>query len=151
MQRVQLPDGRTVLLDAAHNPAGAEALRVALSEGSFQRRAVMIIGVFRDKDSASMCRSLAPLASRIILTPVHSERTEDPSRLLPACREANPDVSVEVCGSLAEALRLTEREPFVVVAGSLYLVGEAMELLHLSASGSTDEKPLNEWHNPKKP
>jgi dihydrofolate synthase/folylpolyglutamate synthase len=145
MQRVQTASGQTLLLDGAHNPAGAEALRVAIEEEFPRSRPAIILGVFRDKDSASMCHSLAPLAGRLVLTPVHSDRTEDPAKLAAACREVNPHAPIEVCASLADALQTTARDPFVVIAGSLYLVGEAMELLHLADTTPGDEKRLNEW------
>src|SRR5262249_34706838 len=102
-----------------------------------------------DKDSTSMCHSLAPLAGRILLTPVHSERTEDPSKLVAACLESNPRAPIEICQSLADALQKVVDAPFVVIAGSLYLVGEAMELLHPTRAVENDEKGLNEWQ-PKK-
>jgi dihydrofolate synthase/folylpolyglutamate synthase len=145
MHRIQTVSGQTILLDGAHNADGAEALRVALQEEFSDAKPAMIFGVFRDKDSASMCRSLAPLADRILLTPVHSERSEDPTRLVQACREANPRAQVEVCASLDDALKKIAVVPFVVIAGSLYLVGEAMELLHLARVSESDEKGLNEW------
>jgi dihydrofolate synthase/folylpolyglutamate synthase len=145
MQRIQTDSGQTVLLDGAHNPDGADALRVALEEEFPGAKPLIVFGVFRDKDSSSMCHSLAPLAGRILLTPVHSERTEDPAKLVAACRESNPHVPIEVCSSLAEALQKAAKVPFVVIAGSLYLVGEAMELLHVAGVLETDEKKLNEW------
>lgn len=145
MQRAQTASGQTVLLDGAHNPDGAEALRIALQEEFPDARPLMIFGVFRDKDSSSMCHSLAPLAGRILLTPVHSERSEDPTKLVAACRESNPRATIEVCASLAEALQKAATAPFVVIAGSLYLVGEAMELLYLAGASAKDEKELNEW------
>jgi dihydrofolate synthase/folylpolyglutamate synthase len=145
MQRVQTRSGQTIVLDGAHNPAGAEALRVAI-EAEFPRaKPTLIFGVFRDKDSASMCHSLAARAGRLILTPVHSDRSEDPTKLLPACREVNPHAPIEICRSLGEALERAGDDPFVVIAGSLYLIGEAMELLHLAATTPNDEKRLNEW------
>jgi len=145
MERVQTASGRNLLLDGAHNPAGAEALRVAIEAEFPESKPTIIFGVFKDKDSASMCHSLAPLAGRLLLTPVHSDRSEDPARLVAACREVNAHAGIEVCASLSEALEKTARDPFVVVAGSLYLVGEAMELLHLASAPPGDEKQLNEW------
>jgi dihydrofolate synthase/folylpolyglutamate synthase len=145
MHRIQTVSGQTILLDGAHNPDGAEALRIALEEEFPNAQPAMIFGVFRDKDSTSMCHSLAPLAGRILLTPVHSERTEDPSKLVAACRESNPRADIEVCQSLADALQKVADARFVVIAGSLYLVGEAMELLHLTRVSESDEKGLNEW------
>src|SRR6185503_15959569 len=125
MHRVQTASGQTILLDGAHNADGAEALRVALQEEFPNAQPAMIFGVFRDKDSTSMCHSLAPLAGRILLTPVHSERSEDPSKLVDACLESNPRAPIEVCQSLTDALQKVAGTPFVVIAGSLYLVGEA--------------------------
>jgi dihydrofolate synthase / folylpolyglutamate synthase len=145
MHRVQTASGQTILLDGAHNADGAEALRVALPEEFPGSKPTMIFGVFRDKDSTGMCHSLAPLAGRILLTPVHSERTEDPSKLVAACRESNPRAEIEVCASLGEALQKISQAPCVVIAGSLYLVGEAMELLQLSGVSAGNEKELNEW------
>lgn len=145
MHRIQTAAGQTILLDGAHNPDGAEALRIALQEEFPGAKPTMIFGVFRDKDSTSMSHSLAPLAGRILLTPVHSERSEDPARLVHACREVNPLAQIEVCRSLADALQKAANARFVTVAGSLYLVGEAMELLHVSGITDHDEKGLNEW------
>jgi dihydrofolate synthase/folylpolyglutamate synthase len=147
MQRVNTASGQVVLLDGAHNPASAEALRAALLAEFPDARPAIIFGVFRDKDSASMCRSLAPLAGRLLLTPIHSDRTEDPARLVTACREANPRAPLEVCTSLAQALEKAARESFVVITGSLYLVGEALELLGLSPANG-GERALNEWTAP---
>jgi dihydrofolate synthase/folylpolyglutamate synthase len=149
MHRIQTASGQTILLDGAHNADGAEALRIALQEEFPNTQPAMILGVFRDKDSTSMCHSLAPLAGRILLTPVHSERTEDPSKLVAACRESNPRAPIEVCQSLTDALQKVADAPFVVIAGSLYLVGEAMELLHLTRTAANDEKGLNEWQTKK--
>ena len=145
MHRIQTQSGQTVLLDGAHNPDGAEALRIALQEEFPTAKPAMIFGVFRDKDSTSMCHSLAPLAGRILLTPVHSERSEDPSKLVDACLASNPRAPIEICKSLADALQKVADSSFVVIAGSLYLVGEAMELLHLARATGNDEKGLNEW------
>ena len=145
MQRIQMPSGQAILLDGAHNPDGAEALRIALQEEFPDSKPTMIFGVFRDKDSSSMCHSLAPLAGRILLTPVQSERTEDPSKLVAACRESNSRAAIEVCASLDEALQKAAGAPFIVIAGSLYLIGEAMELLSLADASASNEKELNEW------
>ena len=92
-----------------------------------------------------MCETLAPLAGRILLAPVHSERTASPDALREACAKSNPAAQTIACSSLADALKLSARDPFVVITGSLYLVGEAMELLELSPAASASERELNEW------
>lgn len=145
LQRVQRANGQILLLDGAHNPAGAEALRVALETDLHAERPTLVFGVFKDKDWKSMCAALVRLAGRIVLTPVHSDRTQDPHELAAFCRETNPAAPVSVYDSLAQALAATAGDPFVVVTGSLYLVGEAMELLQLAAAPPEDERGLNEW------
>jgi len=137
--------GIRLLLDGAHNPDGALALRAALGEHFPGTRPALILGVMQDKDRASMCEILSPLATRVLCVPVSSERSASPEQLRAACQRANPGVVPETRASLADALAATETEPFTVVAGSLHLVGEAMELLRLTTIPSCDEKPLNEW------
>ena len=150
MQLITTSSGQKILLDGAHNPDGAEVLRDALETEFPRSRPAMIFGVFCDKDASAMCHLLAPLASRLLLTPIQSERSENPRNLIAASSKANPNAPIEICASLAEALGKTASEPFVVIAGSLYLVGEAMELLHISPVPDSDEKGLNEWPGGKK-
>ena len=98
-----------------------------------------------------MCEILAPLAERILLVPVPSERSATPQELAEACRRANPQAQVSEYPSLATALAERRRGPFVAIAGSLYLIGEAMELLHLSPAKPANERGLNEWSGPAAP
>ena len=88
---------------------------------------------------------LAPLADRIYLSFVASERTASPEELLPACRAANPLGNVFVCPNLGEALARTEQEPFLVITGSLHFLGEAVELLRLAPTPTNGERGLNEY------
>jgi folylpolyglutamate synthase/dihydropteroate synthase len=88
---------------------------------------------------------LAPLATRILAVPVSSERAADPAELQSACQEANSLAESRLCSSLAEALSMTTDEPFLLITGSLYLVGEALELLQGASSSRNDERALNEW------
>jgi dihydrofolate synthase / folylpolyglutamate synthase len=145
LQRVRTESGAEILLDAAHNPAGAQALADALTENFKGAPVCLAMGILQDKDWELMCRILAPLADRIILVPVHTERTADPHTLAEACRRANPAVTITECRSLAEALKTHRPGELFTIAGSLYLVGEAMELLSLSPGMKTGERGLNDW------
>jgi dihydrofolate synthase/folylpolyglutamate synthase len=133
------------LLDGAHNVGGAEMLASALREYFPSAKPALILGILRDKDWPAMCQILAPLAGRILLVPVHSERSAEPHALAQACRTANPRAAVAPFPSLADALADAAHDSFVTVAGSLYLIGEAMELLHLSPARPGHERGLNEW------
>ncbi len=141
----QTASGQSVLLDGAHNPGGAETLRDAILQYFPGRRPAMILGILKDKDYAAICRILAPLAGQLLLVPVACERSAPPELLLPLCREANPGSHPVVCESLTEAWSRTRHEPLVVIAGSLYLIGEALEHLHLVSGEKTGERGLNEW------
>jgi dihydrofolate synthase/folylpolyglutamate synthase len=146
LQLITRPDGQKILLDGAHNVGGAEMLAAALREHFPSAKPALVLGILRDKDWPVMCQVLAPLASRILLVPVQSERTAEPHGLAEACRTANPAAAVTEHASLAAALSDTARDPFVAIAGSLYLIGEAMEVLRLSAATPGNERDLNEWH-----
>lgn len=148
LQLVKRSPAQQVLLDGAHNVGGAEMLAAALREYFPKLQTSLVLGILRDKDWPRMCEMLAPLASRIVLVPVHSERSAEPHGLAEICGRANPKAGVFECPSLAAALELTEHDSFVIIAGSLYLVGEAMELLHLSPAQKSDERGLNEWTMP---
>ncbi len=93
-----------------------------------------------------MTRRLAPLAQRLVLTPVKSERSLAPEELLPVAQAAGGEIPVTASSSLADALQQTAEDARLVICGSLYLVGEAMELLSLSAVPAQDERGLNEWN-----
>jgi dihydrofolate synthase / folylpolyglutamate synthase len=164
LQLVQGRDEQTILLDGAHNVAGANALREALirwnssfslSSGTLKRELqqartetgtpiTLILGVLQDKDWQSICGTLAPLAAKIFTVPVASERTADARELAAACRAANPSAEILACANLAEALKKSANEKCLVISGSLYLVGEALELLGLSPAAAS-ERGLNEW------
>jgi dihydrofolate synthase/folylpolyglutamate synthase len=145
LQMVGRPGGRRILLDGAHNTGGARALRAALADTFAVHDPVLIIGILNDKDTDPICRILAPGAGRILTVPVKSRRSASPEDLAAFCREANPRAGTQACASLEEALDAAADAPLVVVAGSLYLIGEAMELLGLAADAPANERNLNEW------
>jgi dihydrofolate synthase / folylpolyglutamate synthase len=159
LQMIQRANGQKILLDGAHNVAGAKALRESLlklfpllarrreGEKSFGARCTLILGVFQDKDWRLICETLAPLAPRILTVPLASERTADAGRLAAACRAANPAARIRACSGVAAALKESAASPMVVITGSLYLVGEALELLGLSPADG-GERGLNEWTIP---
>lgn len=133
------------LLDGAHNLAGVETLRATLISDFPAEKPAFILGILGDKDWRAMCESLAPLAKRILLVPVGSERTMPPDELAAVCRAANPNAETLCCPSLETALRAVDSAPFTVIAGSLYLIGEALALLDPAFAGETNERKLNDW------
>jgi len=144
LQLVKRPGGQKFLLDGAHNAAGATALRAALEKDFAGVRPAFIFGTLADKNWPDICKILAPLAGKIFTVPVASARTADANEPAKIFRETNPAAEVFVCKNFTEAIGASKDEAFVVVTGSLYLVGEALETLGLSASDG-NERGLNEW------
>lgn len=131
LERLALPDGREALLDAAHNPAGAVALASYLQQLGEPRP--LVFAAMRDKDADGILRALAPAVSAIVITRATNPRSADPQALAAAARRAAPALAVEVAGAAAEALRLAfERAPRIVVAGSIFLLGDVIEALRSS-------------------
>ncbi len=132
-----------VVLDGAHNAAGAASLAAALLEYFPGRRLALVLGVLRDKNYGEMCRILAPLAGQIACTRVHSERTNDPELLAELCRHANPQAEVRAFADVAAAYQAARASAdVVVITGSLFLVGEALSRLGFSDQPSASAAEL---------
>jgi dihydrofolate synthase / folylpolyglutamate synthase len=121
----------TVVLDGAHNAAAAERLAATLREHFADRKLTLILGVLRDKNYDQMCQILAPLTDRIFCVPVNSERTSEPDQLARWCNAAHPSAQTTVARNLAEAYAQgrSEKADVMVITGSLFLVGEALDRL----------------------
>lgn len=147
MQRVER-EGRVFVLDGAHNRDGAAAVRAALAEGYPGRRPTLILGVLGDKEWRLVASELVPVCGRILTVPVASPRTVDPETLRAACLAVGPARPVRVAGSLSEAVKLSAPDPLVLITGSLYLVGEALQALGISPGAVPADRVLNEWRIP---
>jgi dihydrofolate synthase/folylpolyglutamate synthase len=127
----RLADGRELLLDAAHNPAGAAALASYL-RAEHGGPWPLVFAAMKDKDTAGMFAALLPAVSHLILTRATSPRSADPSALEAQSR-AISDVPVTIAPSLAEALAIAWREsPRIVVAGSIFLLGDVLKQIERS-------------------
>lgn len=115
--------GRHLLLDAAHNPAGAAALATYLREvhpGGLP----LVFGVMRDKDAVGMLTALAPCATAIICTAPRMSRAMPATELADKARRVAA-VPIDVEPDPRAALeRAWTNQPFACVAGSIFLVGE---------------------------
>jgi len=134
---------QTLVLDGAHNQDGARALAETFRAEFPHRQPTLVLGVLEDKNWETVCRTLAPLAARIFLVPVNSPRTANPEQLATVCRAANSLAEVNVAWSLCDALAAIHDDTLGAITGSLYLIGEALELLGLAPTAG--ERALNEW------
>lgn len=120
-----------VLLDAAHNPDGARALAEFLGREARGRKVTLIYGSSRDKAVDEVAAWLFPAADRVLLTRSSVARAASPEALLQTA--GHHHAHIETAGDIGEALRLATAaatsDDWIVVAGSIFLVGEARELL----------------------
>jgi len=121
-----------VILDGAHNPAGALVLKESLEKEFQYQNLILLIGIMKDKDIPSMLHLLAPLAHHIIFTKPHTDRAADPSLLKKALGQngKKAEIAEDLREAIERGLSLTQEEDLLCITGSLYTVGEARAYFH---------------------
>ncbi len=123
-----------VVLDIAHNPAGAWALRASVSERYAERPVTLVFGVLRDKAVGEIASILFPLAKRVVLTHANNPRAASPEEIRALAQPLlAPGTEIvcetEVRAAVSRAMKFAEPEGVIVVTGSIYVVGEALAAL----------------------
>lgn len=131
-----------LLLDVAHNPAGAWALRGALASLPESQPRTLIFSCLRDKDLVEMSRILFPLfdssvdgdpmrrQDHLIFAPIANPRAAAVEDLLAASNNLGipAHAAPHLAGALAQARQITPANGLIIATGSVYLVGEIREL-----------------------
>ena len=143
-----------VIVDGAHNPEGARALRQALKSCRVTAPLGLVAGFCGDKDALSHLRVLAPRIKRAWSVPIPNPRSLTPDRTAGVMRMAGID-DVAACANLADALAQArawarEADGVVVVCGSLFLAGEALVALG-AFPWPCDRRDANEALRPPQP
>jgi len=125
------PGWPEIVIDVAHNPAGAWALRAALSERYPDRLLIFVFGAMRDKAISEMTEILFPLSGHVIATKPENPRAASPEEIRQAAARTGTEIEyVEAVQSAVDRARnVAGAETVIVVTGSIYLVGEVMRLL----------------------
>jgi dihydrofolate synthase/folylpolyglutamate synthase len=120
-----------MVLDVAHNPAGAWALRSALSERYEDRPLIFVFGAMRDKAISEMTEILFPLAEHVIATRPENPRAVSPEEVQRAAERTGVEVETveDVRLAVERARVLASVGSVVVITGSIYLVGEVMRII----------------------
>jgi dihydrofolate synthase / folylpolyglutamate synthase len=126
--RLELIDGAPpVLLDGAHNPAGAGALRQYLDE-HVGGPITLVFGAMKDKKLDEIAQLLFPKAAQLIITAPQNPRAAEPEHLRKLAMDhlshTNTHVAVSAGAALLKAKEMTPPDGLICVTGSLYLVGE---------------------------
>ena len=130
------PAGHPVLLDGAHNAAGAQVLRDFLLECCPDRPRTLLFGAMRDKDIPAITGLLFPLFDRLILCGIDTPRALDPAEI-PA-----PDSALRapsVLDALALASRLSSSDGMIVACGSIAMVATLTPLPPLPGGEGEEE------------
>ena len=119
------------VFDVAHNPAGAWALRSALSICYDNRPLTFVFGAMRDKAIGEIAEILFPLAMRVVATRADNPRSATPDEIREAASRTAADIedAGDVASALDRASSLAGPDGVVVITGSIYIVGEAMRVL----------------------
>jgi dihydrofolate synthase/folylpolyglutamate synthase len=122
------PGWPEMVIDVAHNPAGAWALRSALSERYEDRPLIFVFGAMRDKAISEMAEILFPLAERVIATRPENPRAASPEEIQQAAARTGTQIEAveDVHEAVDRARSLAKPGTVMVITGSIYLVGEVI-------------------------
>ncbi len=134
------PTRPETVLDVAHNPAGAWALRAALTEHYAGRHLVLLFGAMADKEIEEMAKILWPIMDHVVLTTASGNPRAATVQSLAVLAgaigvEHSTAPNVRQAMDLSSSLALAHGEmAALVIAGSIYIAGEAVLCLHESPS-----------------
>jgi dihydrofolate synthase/folylpolyglutamate synthase len=129
LELLTLKSGRQVLLDAAHNPEGARALREYLARWH-PERPLLVVGIMRDKDADAILRELLPVTSSVIATAADTRRAMPADELAARVSALDPSKTVRACADVLTAVDAAlDGNHTVCVAGSIFLAGAVREAL----------------------
>lgn len=135
--------GRTWLLDGAHNEDGLQALIKAVPEFFPDGGRTLILGMLNDKEVGDgTWATVGATFDRVVLVPVASTRGGDSEPLRRAFQRVG--VTVDTAADLNAAIGSVD-SAYAVIAGSLYLIGEALERLGAVPASLRSERELNEY------
>ncbi len=128
-----------IVIDVAHNPAGAWALRSALSTFYEERPLTIIFGAMRDKAISEIASILFPLAERVIATHAENPRAATPQEIAELGAHTQAEILQEhsVRAALEQARKLAGNRGVIVITGSMYIVGEALGILSQNSVGQS--------------
>ncbi|MFN7172411.1 MAG: bifunctional folylpolyglutamate synthase/dihydrofolate synthase [Fimbriimonadaceae bacterium] len=134
-------DGKTVVLDGAHNEPAARALRLSLNEMFPGREVLAVVAMLKGHEPARFFKGLGAPLQKVFTTEVDFERSETASNLAAAASRVCGEVTTEPCAkaAFARALNQLADDQVLVLTGSFYLLGDLQEALSpwLYGEGST--------------
>jgi dihydrofolate synthase/folylpolyglutamate synthase len=122
-----------IILDGAHNEASAAALAQTLDRFTGPGSIILVLGASKDKDVHGICKCLAPLAKKCIITKADNPRAKPTSDIAAMLSEYMAQTQIVQAQAVDEALKIAcgsaAQDDLIVVTGSLFIVGEARGFL----------------------
>jgi dihydrofolate synthase/folylpolyglutamate synthase len=138
LERLTFPEGPSLLLDVAHNPAGAWTLRAAIAQLPDSQPRTLLFSCLRDKDLKEISQILFPLfdatgdrpRDHILFAPIDNPRATSLDSLVAAALALDVPAltATDLAAALAMARAITPADGLIVATGSVYLVGEVRRL-----------------------
>ncbi|MBF0472268.1 MAG: bifunctional folylpolyglutamate synthase/dihydrofolate synthase [Nitrospirae bacterium] len=132
-------NGRSILIDGAHNPAAIAALAQTIKDiyltNNNYKEVILIIGIMSDKDKTKMLENILPICSHVIFTAPANGRAENPQNLADIAESISlknkPQfyLSADTLDALNQASKLSSEKSLIVITGSFYVIGEIKEIM----------------------
>jgi dihydrofolate synthase / folylpolyglutamate synthase len=142
-------DRPVVILDGAHNGEGVKTLAAELRNFLGARKAKVLFAAMADKDWPLMLSELSAVASEIMLTRVAMERSADPAKMARAVRDVPVVVAPNAPAAIRRLLERSAPDDAILVAGSLYLLGEVRPVLLEVAATRLSSRKRPDSPNPR--
>ncbi len=123
------PGVPVIIIDGAHNPDGARVLRQNLDQVFPGRKITFALGILRDKDVSGIIRELIRPEDAVVTVQPLSYRAATPEEIAREIEASHVEAAASIDGGIDRAEELAGAEGVVCVAGSLYLIGEARQII----------------------
>jgi dihydrofolate synthase/folylpolyglutamate synthase len=121
-----------IILDCAHNPSGMKSLGSVINNMFGHPKKILVMGIMRDKDIPGIVKEAGSFADLIIITRPKFERAAEPELILNWAKKYCEDVKIihNVAEAVNHAISTANSDDAVIISGSIFNVGEAMEFLY---------------------
>ncbi|MDI6758563.1 MAG: folylpolyglutamate synthase/dihydrofolate synthase family protein [Candidatus Omnitrophota bacterium] len=122
-----------IVLDGAQNIASIKALKQAIKENFQYNRLILVLGISNDKDIKGICSEMYNFADEIVLTKANNPRAIEPKILAKYFNGKKAYITDNVQEAKTLVCRIAKKGDLILVCGSLFVVGEAREVLSKSS------------------
>lgn len=122
-------DEPLIVIDGAHNLDGAQKLRGNLDSIFAQKRIVFLLGILKDKDVNGIINSLIKPEDQVVVVAPISDRAGEPAEIAQKIKASNVETAASIATGIERARKLAGEHGLVCIAGSLYLIGTARQII----------------------